>query len=193
MTNGPYANPRMLFQPATSASRAMEATTPKYNRSDTSPDTQSSPAMMRDHGMSSIHWQHERQQRAGSSGSGNFGGSSNSVGRMQHQQQSPAMSQHLPHPSHPSQLSIQSRSSVNSHTTTGSTSSSLNQPSPQERGYTFAEPEGVHDKKTTPNSTPVFNRKGTKKQMTSVSIDCMFTSSKLVLEIILLYYIMFLK
>jgi len=76
--------------------------------------------------MSSIHWQHERQQRAGSSGSGNFGGSSNSVGRMQHQQQSPAMS---------------SRSSVNSHTTTGSTSSSLNQPSPQERGYTFAEPE----------------------------------------------------
>lgn len=94
---------------------------------------------MREHVDRGAH-KHERQQRAVTANSNN---SAAAVGRLQ-QQHSPAMSQqhlghHSGHPNHPTQLPLQSRNSVNSHTTGGSTSSSLTQSSPQERQVSLNE------------------------------------------------------
>ena len=87
---------------------------------------------MREH-MSGASHKHERHQRM-TGGNNNFLNSNHSIGWAQ-QQVSPAMSHHV---NHPNQLPIQSRNSVNSHTT-GSTSSSHNQPSPQDRQVSIGE------------------------------------------------------
>ena len=82
---------------------------------------------MRDHTSTNVH-RHDRQHRTASGSSSNYSNQNNSVNSRQQQQSSqhsPAMSQHVPHPS---QLSIQSKLPY-----AGSTSSSLNQCSPQER------------------------------------------------------------
>lgn len=75
---------------------------------------------------------HDRQQRTASASS-NYGNNNNSSGRSQ--QQSPGITgQNI---IHPTQLPVQTRNSAHSHT--GSTSSSLNQPSPQDRQFSLNE------------------------------------------------------
>ncbi|XP_067928616.1 arf-GAP with GTPase, ANK repeat and PH domain-containing protein 1-like [Watersipora subatra] len=120
--SGHYANPRAMFQ----QQRPGDASHAKFNRTDTPPDIQpqSSPAM-REHSASHKQDRHQR----GNSATGSYMNNNHSISWAQQQQMSPAMSQHA---AHPTQLSLQTRNSVTSHAT-GSTSSSMNQASPQER------------------------------------------------------------
>lgn len=45
VNNGPYANPRAIFQTPTNGTRSIESTTPKYSRAETPTDSRGSPAV----------------------------------------------------------------------------------------------------------------------------------------------------